>query len=65
MLVNQSQEALGLAKSRYENGVITTFELLDAQSNARLAELSRLQSRYDCVIAGKALDRATGQAPKP
>ena len=65
MLVDQAQEALLLAKSRYENGVITTFELLDAQSSARSAELNRLQTRFDCVIAGKALERATGQAPKP
>lgn len=64
MLVKEAEEALVLAKSRYENGVITTFELLDAQSNARAAELSRLQSRYDCTIAQKALERAIGLAPK-
>ena len=64
MLVKEAEEALALAKSRYENGVITTFELLDAQSNARAAELSRLQSRYDCTIAEKALNRAMGLAPK-
>ncbi len=35
-LVAQSQEALGLARSRYANGVITNFELLDAQSSAQI-----------------------------
>jgi outer membrane protein TolC len=62
-LVAQAQEALSLAKSRYTNGVITNFELLDAQSNARAAELSRLQARYDCVLARQAVARAAGYPP--
>lgn len=62
-LVAQAQEALALAKLRYTNGVITNFELLDAQSNARAAELARLQSRYDCVLARQAVARAAGQPP--
>jgi outer membrane protein TolC len=62
-LVAQAQEALSLAKLRYANGVITNFELLDAQSNARAAELARLQSRYDCVLARQAIARAAGQQP--
>jgi outer membrane protein TolC len=62
-LVAQAQEALSLAKLRYTNGVITNFELLDAQSNARAAELARLQSRYDCVLARQAVARASGQQP--
>jgi outer membrane protein TolC len=62
-LVAQAQEALSLAKLRYTNGVITNFELLDAQSNARAAELARLQSRYDCVLAHQAIARAAGQQP--
>ncbi len=62
-LVAQSQEALSLATLRYTNGVITNFELLDAQSNARAAELVRLQARYDCVLAGQAVARAAGRGP--
>jgi len=64
-LVDQSQEALALAKTRYANGVITNFELLDAQSAARSAELTRLQARYDCVLAGQAVARAAGRPPQP
>lgn len=64
-LVEQAQEALSLAKLRYVNGVITNFELLDAQSNARSAELARLQARYDCVLARQAIARAAGQRPVP
>ena len=64
-LVDQATEALSLAQSRYANGVITNFELLDAQSSLRSAELSRLQARYDCVLARQAVARAAGVAPQP
>jgi outer membrane protein TolC len=64
-LVAQAAEALNLAKTRYANGVITNFELLDAQSNARAAELARLQASYDCTIARHAVARACGEPPAP
>jgi outer membrane protein len=64
-LVDQAHEALALAQTRFANGVITNFELLDAQSALRSAELSRLQSRYDCVLARQAVARAAGVAPQP
>jgi outer membrane protein len=64
-VVAQASEALALAKTRYANGVITNFELLDAQSALRSAELSRLQARYDCVLARQAVARAAGVAPQP
>lgn len=63
-LVEQAREALSLAETRYANGVITNFELLDAQSSLRSAELSRLQARYDCVLARQAVARAAGVAPQ-
>ena len=53
-----------LRQTRYANGVITNFELLDAQSSSRSAELSRLQARYDCVLARQAVARAAGVAPQ-
>jgi outer membrane protein len=64
-VVAQAAEALSLAQTRYANGVITNFELLDAQSSSRAAELSRLQARYDCVLARQAVARAAGVAPQP
>ena len=64
-LVDQATEALALARTRYTNGVITNFELLDAQSAARAAELSRLQARYDWAVAWQALSRASGRPPAP
>jgi outer membrane protein TolC len=63
-VVEQAKEALALAQTRYTNGVITNFELLDAQSASRSAELSRLQARYDCVLARQAVARAAGVAPQ-
>ena len=63
-LVAQAEEALALAQTRYTNGVITNFELLDAQSAARAAELTRLQARYDCTLARQAIARAAGQPPQ-
>lgn len=63
-LVDQAKEALALAQTRYANGVITNFELLDAQSASRSAELSRLQARYDCVLARQAVARAAGVSPQ-
>ncbi len=63
-LVAQAREALDLAQTRYANGVITNFELLDAQSSLRSAELGRLQARYDCVLARQAVARAAGVAPR-
>lgn len=64
-LVDQAQEALGIARTRYANGVVTNFELLDAQSAARAAELARLQARFDSVLARQAVARAAGRAPAP
>lgn len=64
-LVAEAREALGLAKSRYSNGVATDFELLDAQSDEHAAELSRLQASYDCAVARQAVARAAGRAPAP
>ncbi len=64
-LVAQAKEAQALAQTRYANGVITNFELLDAQSTLRSAELGRLQARYDCVLARQAVARAAGVAPQP
>ncbi len=63
-LVDQAREALSLAQTRYANGVITNFELLDAQSALRAAELGRLQARYDCVLARQAVARAAGAPPR-
>ena len=64
-LVAQAREALELAQTRYSNGVITNYELLDAQSALRSAELTRLQARYDCVLARQAVARAAGLPPRP
>ncbi len=58
--VRQAREALGLAQVRYKNGVITSLELLNAQTTLQEAEFLRLQFRYNYVISRYALDRAMG-----
>jgi len=65
LLVDQSSEALTLARSRYTNGVITNFELLDAQSADRNSKLARLQARYNWTLARQSLSRASGESAKP
>ncbi|MGH7995365.1 MAG: TolC family protein [Opitutaceae bacterium] len=65
LVVAQADEALALARTRYANGVITNFELLDAESADRSARLSRLQARYDGALARQALARAMGDPPRP
>jgi len=65
LLVDQSNEALTLAQSRYTNGVITNFELLDAQSASRNSALARVQARYDWTLARQGLAKAEGEAAKP
>jgi outer membrane protein TolC len=65
LLVDQADEALALARTRYANGVITNFELLDAESSDRGAQLTRLQARYDWALARQALARAMGDPPQP
>lgn len=60
ILVQQADEALSLAQTRYANGVITNFELLDAQSDDRNAALARVQARYRWTLARQALAQATG-----
>lgn len=60
VLVQQADEALALAQTRYANGVITNFELLDAQSDDRNAALARVQARYRWTLARQALAQAIG-----
>jgi outer membrane protein len=60
VLVQQADEALALAQTRYSNGVITNFELLDAQSDDRNAALARVDAHYRWALARQALAQATG-----
>ena len=59
--VEQAQESLRLANVRYENGMITSVELTDAQLALSQAEVNRLQSQHDYVVGLTRLEKAVGQ----
>jgi outer membrane protein len=58
--VRQAEEALRMGKVRYEAGVITNLDLLDAQTSLSEARLAYIGAQYGYVISRYALDRATG-----
>jgi outer membrane protein TolC len=60
-LIMQATLALRLATDRYKNGVITTLELLTAQTNYQDALLSRLQYEYNLLLAKMEINRLTGK----
>jgi outer membrane protein TolC len=58
--VEQAKEALAIATVRYESGVITNLDLLDAETALAQSELLYLEALYQQVISGYALERAIG-----
>lgn len=59
--VQEAQEALAIERLRYEQGVGTVTDLLDAESALLTAQADRLQGEFDLVIARVDLLRASGQ----
>jgi outer membrane protein len=59
--VEQAESAVGLAKTKYEAGVITNLDLLDAQTALEQARLSDLQSLYEFVLSRYGLKEAVGE----
>ena len=59
--VEQAQESVRIANLRYENGMITSVELTDAQLALSQAEANRLQSLHDYVVGVARLEKAIGQ----
>jgi len=60
--VRQAEEAVKMAEVRYEAGVITNLDLLDAQTSVSQARLALIGAQYSYVVSKYALDRATGAA---
>lgn len=58
--IRQAQQAIAMATTRYEAGVITNVELLDVQTALLQTRLIRLRAEYDYTVGLAALDRATG-----
>jgi outer membrane protein TolC len=58
--LQQSQEAVTIARTRYETGSITNLDLLDAETAESASKLTNLQALYRFVISKYELDRAVG-----
>jgi outer membrane protein TolC len=61
--VQQAQEAVSIAKSRYETGTVTNLDLLDAQTAESTARLGNLQALYKLILSKYELQRAIGAKP--
>jgi outer membrane protein len=59
--VYQAEKAVSLAGVRYEAGVITNLDLLDAETTLSEAKLIRLRAQYNFTISLVELDRAIGE----
>ncbi|MGH8629946.1 MAG: TolC family protein, partial [Burkholderiales bacterium] len=59
-LVAQAQEALRIANVRFQSGVGTNLEVLNAQTSASQAEASRVQALFNYNLARATLERAVG-----
>ena len=58
--VQQAEAAVANARIRYDNGVLTNIELLDAETDLSQAQLLNLESLYKFVINRYTLDKAIG-----
>lgn len=58
--VSQADLAAQHARIRYDNGLATTLDLLDAEAALAEAELAHLQARYEYVLNTYAVRRASG-----
>ena len=59
--VRQAEEAVSMARVRYNAGVITNLDLLDAETALSQTKLIRLRAFYDYTVSLNELDRATGR----
>ncbi|WP_167599338.1 TolC family protein [Chlorobaculum sp. 24CR] len=58
--VSQADLAAKHARIRYDNGLATTLDLLDAEAALAEAELANVQSRYEYVMNAYSVRRASG-----
>jgi len=59
--VQQAQEGLKIANLQYENGIITSVQLTDAQLALTQAEVNQLQALYDYMLAVAKIVKAIGE----
>lgn len=59
--VQQAETALALANTRYQAGVVTNLDVLDAQTSLAAAQLMELRARYSLVRSRYRLRQSVGQ----
>ncbi len=60
----QAEKGYGIAQVRYDNGLSTQLELLDAELQVNMARANRVRALYDLTVARFALARAAGDFPQ-
>lgn len=58
--VRQAEQAISLANTQYEAGVVTNLDLLDAQTAYAQAKLIHLRALYQYTMSRNRLDQAVG-----
>jgi outer membrane protein TolC len=61
--VQQAEKGYSIAEVRYQSGISTQVELLDARLSGTQAQISELSARYDLIVAKASLERAIGMKP--
>jgi outer membrane protein len=61
MQVRQATEAVALARTRYQAGVVTNLDVLDAETVLAQARLIQLRAHYDLVRSRIQLQEAVGE----
>ncbi len=61
--LNFAQRSLELARIKYDAGVITNVDVLDAENELSQAKLGHLQNQYRYFMSKHSLDQATGAFP--
>lgn len=59
--IEQATQALSIANVRYESGVITNTDLIDAQTSLSEAQLTHLDALKNYVISRYTLEKAVGE----
>jgi len=58
--VRQAEDALSIARKRYDAGTVSNLDVLDAETSLAQTNLLQLRAEYAYVISRYALDRAIG-----
>lgn len=63
--VEQAEESLRLAETRFQSGTGTQLDVLSAQTALTAARSNEIQARYDFTVSVATLERVTGITVKP